>query len=329
MSHLTAIKPLVLAGTSADAQRARETCAAAMTDQLPVLIVAEEGFDVRAVAQTIHDGSRPHAPLLIIESGHTPPADVEVALFGSLERRVQSVEVLAPGAALLRAAQGTVFLEGLADLPSKVQRRLARLLRDGEAKTNGRGAAPLQARIIASARPGIATEVTERRVREDLFRRLAVHELTISPLRARPGDFVTLVPAMADAICARLGRTTPTFTGSALNVLAALPWRRNMEELAALLERTVRAVADGGIKQEDVLAQLSFDSAFAQRVPAGSLREARLRFEREYIAAVLEHHQWRMSEAARALGIERANLYRKTRQLGISRGAPASAAAQR
>ena len=52
---------------------------------------------------------------------------------------------------------------------------------------------------------------------------------------------------------------------------------------------------------------------------AVSLREARRRFEREYIAAVLEQHQWRMSDAARTLGIERANLYRKTRQLGISR----------
>lgn len=50
-----------------------------------------------------------------------------------------------------------------------------------------------------------------------------------------------------------------------------------------------------------------------------SLREARHRFEREYIAAVLERYEWRMSDAARALGIERANLYRKTRQLGISR----------
>src|SRR5687767_11450072 len=54
--------------------------------------------------------------------------------------------------------------------------------------------------------------------------------------------------------------------------------------------------------------------------PPASLREARHRFEREYIAAVLERCGWRMSEAARALGIERANLYRKTRQLGISRG---------
>jgi two-component system nitrogen regulation response regulator NtrX len=52
-------------------------------------------------------------------------------------------------------------------------------------------------------------------------------------------------------------------------------------------------------------------------VPAGNLREARLRFERDYIAAVLQHHGWRMADAAKALGIQRPNLYRKARQLGI------------
>ena len=64
---------------------------------------------------------------------------------------------------------------------------------------------------------------------------------------------------------------------------------------------------------------MPIDGAFARLDLTASLREARRRFERDYIAAVLEHHQWRMSEAARALGIERANLYRKTRQLGIAR----------
>jgi DNA-binding NtrC family response regulator len=79
----------------------------------------------------------------------------------------------------------------------------------------------------------------------------------------------------------------------------------------------VRAAAI--VTQEDVLAHVPIDGAFSRRDLTASLREARRRFERDYIAAVLERHQWRMSEAARALGIERANLYRKTRQLGIAR----------
>jgi DNA-binding NtrC family response regulator len=228
-----------------------------------------------------------------------------------------------------RAGRGTIFIEGVGELSAGVQRRLARLLRDGEAKPAGRGAAPLEARVIASALPAIAADVREGRVRADLHRRLAAQELIVPPLRARPADFAALVPALAETISRGLDRPVPTFTHPALTVLAALPWRRNVQELEALLERILRAVPDGGIKQEDVLAQLSFDGAFARRAPSASLREARLRFERDYIAAVLEQHQWRMSDAARALGIERANLYRKTRQLGISRGTPSQAAAQR
>ena len=65
-----------------------------------------------------------------------------------------------------------------------------------------------------------------------------------------------------------------------------------------------------------------FEAVGRRAAPAVSLREARRRFEREYIASVLEQHGWRMSEAARTLGIERANLYRKARELGIQRGAP-------
>ena len=76
------------------------------------------------------------------------------------------------------------------------------------------------------------------------------------------------------------------------------------------------------IRQEDVLADLRPGPPARRYAPLGSLREARLSFEREYIAAVLQAHGWRMSDAARTLGIQRANLYRKTRQLGIVRAKP-------
>jgi len=310
--------------------RARQACAAAAAERTPLLIVAEEGFDTAAIARRIHDASRPGQPFVVADSAAVDPGEIEIELFGSRARPgTHAVEVLGAGAAFLRVGRGTVFIDGVGELPAGVQRRLARLLRDGEAKPAGRVAVALQARVIASALPAIEADVRDGRVRADLYRRLAGQALIVPPLRARPGDFVALVPALAETISRGLGRPAPTFTQSALTVLAALPWRRNMQELEALLERILRAAADGGIKQEDVLAQLSFDGAFARRAPSASLREARLRFERDYIAAVLEQHHWRMSDAARALGIERANLYRKTRQLGISRGAPAQAAAPR
>ena len=322
--------PPALAGSSLEVSRARQACEAAMAERTPLLLVAEEGFDTASIARWIHDASRAGEPFVMVNPAHEEPAEIEAALFGSASRNgSQPVEVLGPGSAFIRAGRGTIFIDAIADLPAVVQRRLVRLLRDGEAKSAGRGAAPLQLRVIASAQPSIHGDVSEGRVRADLYRRLASQEVTVPPLRTRPGDFGALVPAVAAEVSRRLDRAVPSFTQSALTVLAALPWRRNLQELDGLLERILRAAPDDGVKQEDVLAQLSFDGAFSRRAPSASLREARLRFERDYIAAVLEQHHWRMSVAARALGIERANLYRKTRQLGISRATPPQSALSR
>jgi len=319
-----------LLGDSAETRKLRVACQAALADSSPALIVVEEGFDPAVIARALHTASRPGAPFEILSPAQSDPPQVELALFGTRQRpRADGVEVLGAGGALLRAAGGTLFVDSVGDLPAMVQRRLARLLRDGEARAGGRTPAPLKARVVAAASPGIHADVQDGRVLGDLYRRLAVHELVVPPLRGRPSDFASLVPAVVAATSARRGRSAPSFTQSALTVLAALPWGRNMAELEGLIERILDAVPGNSVKQEDVLAQLSFDGAFARRAPAPSLREARQRFERDYIAAVLEHHQWRMSDAARALGIERANLYRKTRQLGISRARAAQAAAHR
>ena len=82
-------------------------------------------------------------------------------------------------------------------------------------------------------------------------------------------------------------------------------------------QRVVMDAREDIVQIEHLLPALQLRRAPAAFTPAGNLREARLRFEREYIAAVLQHHGWRMMDAAQALGIQRPNLYRKARQLGI------------
>lgn len=308
--------------------RARHACERAAHRSEPLLIVAEDGIDAMPIARDVHDRRRGPGRFVSVDCGAAAPQDIEHELFGSRARTGGTIEVLSTGAALLRAGRGTVFLSSAGELPASAQRRLARLLRDGEARASGRPHAPVQARIIASAPPTLHSDVRDGRFRSDLYRRLSGLEIVVPPLRRRPEDFAHLVPLISGAVAERIGRSSPSYTSSALTVLSALPWRRNFEELEALLERILRAVPGSEIRQEDVLAQLSFEGAFARRAPAASLREARLRFEREYIEAVLEHHDWQMSAAARTLGIERANLYRKTRQLGISRGVPSGAGAR-
>ena len=84
-----------------------------------------------------------------------------------------------------------------------------------------------------------------------------------------------------------------------------------------MIARVADNSSDDLIEIEHLLPVLRLDRAPAPFRPVGDLREARLRFERDYIAAVLEHHGWQMAAAAQTLGIQRPNLYRKARQLGI------------
>jgi two-component system nitrogen regulation response regulator NtrX len=314
--------PLPLDGPSAAAERARAAFAAAVAGGSPALIVADGGLDTDAVARAIHEGSRPGAPFIEMDCAASDAQEVDRELFG-VRARAQGhpdLDAIGSSSPLLRVRAGTVYLKHILDLPSAAQRRLARILRDREVSVNGRRVA-IRGRVIGGAPSSVVVEVGEGHFRSDLFRRLSQTCIAVPSLRERPED----IPALVTRIAADLrGGDPPAFTQAALTVLSAPAWTGNLDQLRGVLERVLRAAPSGAVRQEDVLAHLPMDGAFARVPPQVSLREARRQFEREYIASVLERHRWRMSEAARTLGIERANLYRKTRQLGIMRrtGAP-------
>jgi two-component system nitrogen regulation response regulator NtrX len=261
--------------------------------------------------------TRPRGGLVMVDCGGAEAADLDRRLFGSSPRRgvAEHLESLGRGSAVVEVGSGTLFLENVDELAASAQRRLARLLRDGEARLASRQQPTVVSfRLVASTARDLDTEVREGRFRADLLRRFAAGRITIPPLRQRPGDLASIIEGGLQEI----GGPSRTLTRPAITVLAALPWAQNIDELMSVLAR-VLAGAGTIVTQEDVLAHVPIDGAFSHRDLSASLRDARRRFERDYIAAVLERHQWRMSEAARALGIERANLYRKTRQLGILR----------
>ncbi len=315
-------RPLALSGPSAAAERARAAFTVAAGSSAPALIVADRGLDAASIARAIHESSRPGTPLIVIDCAATDPEQIERELFGAPARPDARghVDAVGSSSALLRVRGGTLHLEHVLDLPAATQRRLARILRDREVSVGGRRQ-PLRARIIGDAPASVAVEVGEGHFRSDLFRRLSQTCIAVPGLRERPED----IPALAVRLATELrGGQPPAFTQAALTVLSAPAWPGNLDELRLVLDRILRAVPAGSIRQEDVLAHLPITGAFARIGPQTSLREARRQFEREYIASVLERHRWRMSDAARTLGIERANLYRKTRQLGIMRraGAP-------
>jgi two-component system response regulator HydG len=308
--------PSALVGDSDAARGALEAFVTAMAKITPALIVAERGCRTAQIAQALHAATRPSGSFVAIDCGATEPSAVTAQLYGApLETAgSEDLERLGMGAAL--AAEGaTVFLDNVAELPASAQRRLARILRDGEVRVGAaRDAVPLSCRVIAASATDLDAEVRDGRFRHDLLRRLQATTMTIAPLRQRPADLAALI----DHLVAEAGVRPRAFTRPALTVLAALPWTDNIDELAATVAKVLASAGDT-VRQEDVLPHLPIDGAFARLDLTASLRDARRRFEREYIAAVLERHHWRMSDAARTLGMERANLYRKTRQLGIAR----------
>ena len=298
--------PYELTGASPQVHEAVAQVARAAADDRGVLIAAERGLDAQAVARVIHAGStRSRAPLIVI-SCEGAGAELDRLLFGGPHRASgPELELLTPASALVRAHGGAIFLENVNELPAASQRRLARVLRDREVRLPKRtGSVPVDVRVIASTEDSLNGSL-----RDELVRRLPVG-VDIPALRLRRDD----VPAIAEAMLSARGGDR-RFTPAALTVLSALPWRRNTAELARLIERLTSGSAAALLRQEDVLAEVQLDRAASR--PSGNLRDARRQFERDYIASVLREHAWQMRDAARALGIERANLYRKARQLGI------------
>ena len=318
--------PPELIGHSVLVRRARELARGAAAPASRALVVAEPGLDAGAVAAAIHRlGATADEPFVSVDCA-APDGRIEDRLFGrqaaGRSSRSDSLEWVAPGSLVSAARGGTLFLANGLDLPASAQTRLARALRDGEVRMRAtRGVLPLDVRLIVGCGPAIDADVDAGAFRVDLFRRLALIRIDLPPLRLRPEDFAGIARHLAAGSSASgeaNAKAPLRFTSAALGFLAALPWEGNLRELAVLVDALAARGSAAPVRVEDAVPLVRLARPL---VPArlGSLREARRQFEREYIAAVLRQYGWKMGEAAQVLGIQRTNLYRKTRQLRISR----------
>jgi two-component system nitrogen regulation response regulator NtrX len=291
-----------------------------------VTIRGEDGTGRQLVARTIQTMQSADAPFRTIDCAAYDGEQLEVELFGLAPRAAtpganHNLEVVSRTSALHQANGGTLYLKNIAEAPSRVQSRLARVLRDREATTaETRDVVELDVRPMAGVDPGIDSSLQEGRIRDDLFRRLSVIRIDVPALRNRREDIAALANRFVRDVCAERRVPPKTLSRPALALIGALPWRGNAIELRTLVESVVNSLGVGrGIGLEDVLLHVRLDGGSVVFANGGTLRQARARFEREYISAVLEQHQGRISDAARALGIQRTNLYRKMRSLKVAR----------
>ncbi len=245
------------------------------------------------LARTIHGhGRRPDAPFVVVDCANATPQDLEHELFGIVSQRRtdgyeerRTMERISRGSRLVEASGGTLFLQNLPEMPTRVQGKLHRVLRDREAVLSDRNRLELDIRPIAAVDPGFEAAVEEGRLRRDLYERLSLIRIELPPLRQRREDIPFLANHFLKEVCRSGNVPIKTLTRPALTLLAALPWRGNAPELRALLERLVLLTPHGSIRLEDVLAQVRLDGTEIGTSGGTSLREARLRFERDYIAA--------------------------------------------
>lgn len=267
-----------------------------------------------SMQESTHSNGR---PFVVIDCTATP--NLELRLFGTaagMAANGSDFDRIAGGSALHQAIGGTLLLRQLAEVPAGAQRRLARVLREHEVWLDTNGHEKL---VQVDLRP-IATldgGGDEDGIIPELRKRLAKCSIEAPPLRRRREDIPALVRYLLVDLCASLNVTRKTASNQAMELLAALPWRGNLMELRELLRNLVVMIPGRLIRVEDVLANIRFDGNPIVFLYGGSLKQARERFERDYVAHVLRQHHGRVSEAARVLGIQRTNLYRKLRKLAV------------
>ena len=312
-----------LIGASAAMRYVLNEIARAAERSVHVLLSGEAGTGRQIIARAIHAQSRyRQGPFVAIDCAKSSAHDLETQLFATngnhsgIERR--SIERVRRSSQLFLSQGGTLFLQNIVDLPARVQARLVRVLRDGEVVIMDEGTrVELDHRVIAAADLSLAAAVQDGRVLPDLHKRLSACRVDVPALRDRREDIPELAIHLVNTVCSRANLPCKQLSDAAKSMLAALPWRGNGNELRRLLEVLVARASSATIGLDDVLANVRLDGQATWFAVGGSLREARARFETEYIAAVVAQHHGRIPEAAKTLGIQRSNLYRKMRNLKV------------
>jgi DNA-binding NtrC family response regulator len=283
----------------------------------PLLLLGESGTDRELLARFVHQsGPSSAGPFVVVDSRMLREEDAVATLLGA--------DASQPGR-LEQARRGTLFLGDIEDLPDSTQRLLSGLLESGRFVRTGGDVAPLEARIIASARPGIVNRVQSDDFRRDLYAQLSVLMVRVPSLRDYAEDVPELLRHYVDALTDTEGLRFRRFSVAAQNRLRNYPWPDNARELRNLTRRFLLNSGPEEIGLEEVERELSAQTPADEPLVkhdllALPLREAREQFERAYLQQQLMLCNGKVGLLAKRVDMERTHLYRKLRSLGIEIG---------
>ncbi|OHB77555.1 MAG: hypothetical protein A2Z34_05890 [Planctomycetes bacterium RBG_16_59_8] len=307
-----------LVGISESIRSLDTTIAAVAKSGSPVLIQGESGTGKELVATAIHlRGARARRPFIPINCAAFSEGILESELFGHEKGAFTGASSAKPG--LFEAAHGgAIFLDEIAEMNPSVQAKLLRVIESGETRRVGSvKSGRVDVRVIAATNVDVESAIAEGTFRRDLYFRLNVVQIKLTPLRDRPED----IPVLFDHFLRRSGSgPSRRVDEKALRILQEYPWPGNVRELQNLAERLLILSSSDVIDPEE-LSRLAPSLLLRTSAPAASTGGQTIAaLEREHILRVLAATGGDKESAAKSLGISLKTLYNKLKEYGEGPG---------
>lgn len=304
---------------------------AARTDS-SVLITGESGTGKELFAHAIHNASPRRAkPFVTLNCAAIPAELLESELFGYEQGAFTGASRQGKKGRFELAHRGTIFLDEIGDMPPDMQAKLLRVLQERELDRVGGGApVPIDVRVIAATNTDLETRVKQGQFRQDLYYRLNVIRLTLTPLRERPQEIPAIAAEILRKLTRRMDLIVYDFTPEALQALKTYPWPGNVRELENVLERALNLLEDDLYIKTALLPEVLLKGApapspdpaqapaAAPPAPDTALKAHTGHLEREMILEALKNTGGNKKKAAALLGISRAGLYKKLEHYGLT-----------
>ena len=285
-----------------------------------VLIRGESGTGKELIARALHtSGARASGPFVAVNCAAIPGPLLESELFGHVKGAFTDARRDKAGL-FEEASGGTIFLDEVGELPMELQVKLLRVLQEGEIRRVG-GTKPIKidTRVVAATLKDLTEEIREGRFREDLYYRLNVIEISLPPLRERPGDIEKLAQHFTELYAAKFGKKVKGLSRDALGALLKYGWPGNVRELENVIERAM-ILEEGAIIEKSSLpmgvSSPSADPQLASTVGL-SIKKAHEAMERDFIKRALEATKNNKTRAAELLEISQRALLYKIKTYGL------------
>tara|TARA_Y100000590_G_scaffold10255_1_gene12659 strand:- start:30 stop:1394 length:1365 start_codon:yes stop_codon:yes gene_type:complete len=285
-----------------------------------VFISGPAGSGKELVARQIHrQSTRSSKPFVVVNGALLDPEKYELELFGS-----ENSDGVTNDGFFEKAKDGTLLIDEVSEIPLETQAKILRVLIDQKFKrVNGVKEINVNVRIISTTSKNIREEVDQGNFREDLYHRLNVVPIFLPPLKERTEDIPLLLKYFSKKISELNGINEITMDEN-FDLFFKYDWPGNVRELRNLVERiSILSVNENKVNLSnivrDALSQKNTENTANtyENVLSYPLKEAREKFEKDYLTSQLKKHKGNISKTAAFIGMERSALHRKLRNLGI------------